>query len=173
MKKFTTIAIVIASSMLSPTVIAHAGEEHGVGQKQNMPQYGNGYGKMMTDADFDQMQEHMEEMQSLMGKLFKEQDPEKHQQLMQEHMRLMQKNMQMMNGGMGMMNQGQGMMGNGDRKNHMMNGNQEMMGSSSSGQAPDSSLRLHRLEERISLMQQMMQQLMNRESEQDRLSPKK
>lgn len=137
MEKMTAVPVLVVSLFLSSSVLAHSGPGNSgmMGQEQ-MPMHGQMNGGMMSDEDFDEMHEQMEKMEALMEKILNTKDPKEYQKLMLEHRRYMEKGMYMM---------GDGMM-YGGKYDGQPNGDQEQ--------------RLHRLEERLSVMQMMMQQIM-------------
>lgn len=110
---------------------------HGMNQSV-MP----GNGMMMSQEQMMGISKHMQEMQGIMLTIKNEPNPEKHQVLMQEHMQVMQQGMQMMHGGMGNDKNAGRKMGAMDMEKRM-----EMMG------------------QRMGMMQMMMGQMMDHETE--------
>ncbi|MCE9687300.1 hypothetical protein LZP73_13980 [Shewanella sp. AS16] len=116
----------------------------------------------MSQEQVMAMQQHMQGMQALMHQIQQEKNPKHHAELMQQHMNGLMKGMQMMNGGQGgmsMMNDGKGgmQMMHDAKKGQMMNGEQTM--------PMNMDERLHMMELRMGMMQQMMQQMLEHSSE--------
>lgn len=134
-------AVVIATAMASP-VFAENAHDHG---DKNQ---GANSGMMMGMMNHDQMMamhEHMQKMQKTMAKIKAETDPEKRQQLMDEHMHTMKEGMQIMN------------MGNG------MKGGKQM-------DKMDMTKRMDMMEKHMGMMQMMMEQMMEHQSETNKSS---
>ncbi len=146
------LSTVFISTLLASPVFAEKGHEH-ADKNQSM-----GGGMMMGMMSHDQMMEmheHMQKMHSMMEKIQSETDPEKHQKLMAEHMQAMQEGMHMMNKDMGMKS--------GTKKSsHKGEGMRENMGDM------DVMKRMDMMEERMGMMQMMMGQMMEHESETER-----
>ena len=136
MKKLIS-TLVIAAAISSP-VFAEKGHEHGDSKDQPMG------GMMMGHEQMMAMHEHMQKMKEMMAKIKAETDPEKRQQLMQEHRRTMQGGMKMLDDGMGM---------------------EMTVGESSKMDDMDMIKRMDMMEERMGMMQMMMGQMMDHESE--------
>ena len=108
--------------------------------------------------DWQQMQERMRLMQERMNKLRATTDPAERQRLLEEHFKLMQEQMASMRGLGGPMmggGMGPGMMGGGIGPGPRAQGKPP-------GPIP-SDQRLRRMEERLDLMQQMMEQMLQQE----------
>ena len=110
--------------------------------------------------DIQQMQGRMQDMQALMDRVHKTEDPQERQRLMREHMQLMQQGMMMMMSQMTMRPQGgapaqsqECAQGDTECRMQRMQGQQQMMG------------------QRMGMMQMMMQQMMQREAEQSATQP--
>jgi hypothetical protein len=99
-----------------------------------------------------QMQESMKAMQAQMDRIHKTTDGKERQKLMQEHMQAMQNNMKAMRDMGGPM-----MMGDGDCGGMMMGGKKGGMADG------DMMKRVEMTEERMDMMQMMMEQMMQRD----------
>lgn len=104
---------------------------------------------MDMDKHASQMQEKMKAMQGQMDTIRQTTDPKERQKLMQEHMQAMQANMEMMRG-MG----GAAMKGGGEHGGMAMGGKEAGM---SGG---DMTKRHEMMEQRVDMMQMMMEQMM-------------
>lgn len=166
MNKLTVLPVVLACVVLSPLAVAHGGSEHrGTGPYGNMPMDRPNYGQMMSEDQHEEFFTRMTEMHELMEKAEQEKDPAKRRQLLQQHLQLMQNNMHQMSAGWGYRGKGPGMMGN----QSMMHGSGEhMMNGPTNREQWDEEKRLNRLEQQIGMMQQMLQQLMDRENQRER-----
>lgn len=90
MKKL--IGSIIVTGLLSSPVFAAGDHQHD--QHQQTKSSGSG---MMDQQQMMKMHQHMDEMRELMGKIHKEEDPDKKQALMEQHMNSMHEGMNMMN----------------------------------------------------------------------------
>lgn len=104
---------------------------------------------MDMDKQMPQMQEKMKAMQGQMDKIHKTTDPKERQKLMQAHMQAMQENMKMMRG------MGSPMMKGGGEHGGMMM--RDMKGGMTEG---DMMKRHAMMEQRMDMMQMMMEQMM-------------
>jgi TolA-binding protein len=110
-----------------------------------------------SDKQWAQMQEHMKQMQTQMEKIHKTTDPKERQKLMQEHMQSMREHMKMMHGAGGCMMMG--MMARGDQSGT----GKPDRGMNCGMMDADPSHRQETLEQRMDMMQMMMDQMMQHE----------
>lgn len=144
MKK-ALLALIITAVMASP-VFAEKHHKQGDDEANGM----NGMMNMMSQEKMTAMQEHMQKMREGMKRIKGESDPKKREELMQEHMVFMQEGMQMMNNGMGKeMN----------KSEHKKGGNAEKMDEA------NVMSRMKMMEQRMNMMQMMMEQMMQHQSE--------
>ena len=139
MKTTLLSAAIIACSLSVPGVSA---QEKSAPAKPAM--------SMDMDKQMPQMQEKMKAMQGQMDKIRKTTDPKERQKLMQEHMQAMQENMKSMRsmGGAMMM---------GGKKDGMASGDHK-------GMAGGDMMKHHSMmENRMDMMQMMMEQMMQRD----------
>ena len=136
MKKLISTLVIAAA--ISSSAFAEKVHEHGDSKDQPMG------GMMMGHEQMMAMHEHMQKMHDMMAKIKAETDSEKRQKLMQEHMRVMQEGMRLMGDGMAM-----GM----------------TKGESSKMDDMDMMKRMDVMAERMGMMQMMMGQMMDHESE--------
>jgi hypothetical protein len=150
-----------ACALALPPLTVYAEQAHHPEQQEikgAMPAQGQpAMGGMM-----EKMKKHMKKMMQQMDAIHKTDDLEKRDKLLQEHMQSMREGMQMMRGmGGGMM---KGMMGEGG--GGMMKGG-GMTQSDSKSPGDDKDMRHRTMEQRLDMMQMMMEQMMqHREAEQ-------
>jgi hypothetical protein len=154
MKKFT-LSMFLASILALPIAQAADEEDHsahhpGAGQEQADTAPDN----KAAGMKMDKMQERMKKMQDLMSKIHSTSDPKERQRLMEEHMDSMRDSMKMMRGMgkdmMGKKHKGDRPAGDGADKDGMMGC---MM------------MKKHQMtEDRIDMMQKMMEQIIEREA---------
>ncbi|MBR9910226.1 MAG: hypothetical protein GYB33_07730 [Gammaproteobacteria bacterium] len=147
--------LVVAAAMSSP-VFAEKGHNH----SENDQPMGSMMMGMMSHDQMVAMHERMQKMHDMMAKIKAENDPEKHQKLMQEHLQAMQE-------GMKMMNKSMGMKGGMKMSDHQGKGMPEKMGDM------DMMKRMDMMEERMGMMQMMMEQMMSHQSETKMSPPRK
>jgi periplasmic protein CpxP/Spy len=153
MKKL--IVLTAACALALPPLAVYAEKDHHPEKQKtgaDMPAQGQPpMGGMMKGGMMGKMQEHMKKMMQQMDAIHKADDAKKRDKLLQEHMQSMQEGMKMMRGmGGGMM---KGMMGKGDSGMMMGKGGGMMKGG-------DMPMRHRALEQRVDMMQMMMEQMM-------------
>jgi hypothetical protein len=137
----TLVTAIALSAALSMPVLAD--NEHNHQHGNDMKEAGM-HGTMMDQEHMMKMHEHMQEMEKLMSKIKRENDPKKREKLMNEHMESMHKGMNMMNANM--------------RGKHSK-GSMEM--------TPDQHMEM--MENRLDIMQRMMEQMMQENEEERKL----
>ena len=120
---------------------------------------------VQTDANMPQMQANMAKMQSQMAKIQATTDPKARQTLMQAHMQTMQENMAMM----GQMNKP--MMG-GVQSAGMAMGGDKGMADNKSMMGGDMMQRHQMMEQRLGMMQVMMDQMLRHQQAMDSMPAK-
>jgi len=134
MKTSTLLAVAVACAVSAPV---SAGEDHAA--------HGQPAVSKDTDTQMSRMQENMKKMQQQMQELQTTTDPKERKKLMQVHMQTMQENMKAMRGMGGPMMKGGGM----------------MMGGKKGGAADGHMMQRHEMiENRMDMMQTMMEQMM-------------
>lgn len=131
--------VVLITALLSAPVVAVQGEQHT--NKMNM---GMGM-QALTDEQMSAMQQHMQEMDTLLAKVKQETDQDKRDGMLAEHGQDMEKMMAMMHGGP----EGKG-------HNAKKMANHDAM-------TPDAHLKM--LDQRMAMMEKMMGQMMGHTAE--------
>jgi hypothetical protein len=134
---------------LALTVLLAGLSHHAVGQQHGDGDSGHEHSGepmgMMNQDKMMAMDQHMQDMQSLMAEIREEDDPERRQQLMQEHMQQMQSSMGMM----------EGMMAAGP----------------DNAQTDSNASSMQKMQNRMEMMQKMMRQMMSHMQQQGAADP--
>ena len=147
MKKL--LSLTIASLLIiSPVAVVNA-QQHGDKNPMSMG--------MMDEGKMENMQQHMSKMNTLLEEVKSETDPEKRQELLHKHAQSMEDMMTMMRGD----NKG---MGHSMGKNNM-----DKMDKMKKSKAMPPEQNMEMMEERLMMMQQMMEQVMGHTVEESKM----
>ena len=106
-------------------------------------------GNMMDEATMGAMEEHLSEMQVLLEAVKREQDPEQRQMMLREHAKSMRKMTELMGG---------------ESSEHIRKGKHHV-GNMSENKKANTSQKVELMEKRMTMMEQMMRQIMGHTAE--------
>tara|TARA_R110001606_G_scaffold330727_1_gene478410 strand:+ start:8545 stop:9006 length:462 start_codon:yes stop_codon:yes gene_type:complete len=147
MKKL--LSLTIASLLIISPVAVVSAQQHGDKNPMSMG--------MMDEGKMENMQQHMSKMNTLLEEVKSETDPEKRQELLHKHAQSMDDMMTMMRGD----NKG---MGHSMGKNNM-----DKMDKMKKSKAMPPEQNMEMMEERLMMMQQMMEQVMGHTVEESKM----